>query len=936
MLPVFFSKCLLRFIVSETVMLSEERKQQLIEIGIGLSAGLLFFFLSFTIPYQRLELLSLDARFNLRPPIKQNPDIATIDIDNRALEEEGRWQDWTRDKHAKLLDVIRRGDGALVGVDIYFSEESERVVHFQDMKRAASVDEVFAKFRDFDEELATATKKAGNVYLGATFVFAEKGVDVKSPVFVNLSARRLPKDVLDFLLKEGSCISAPSANTNALPQAVSPQTFPIPRLVNVARGVGFAQIVREADGLVRKYPTFIQYEPKGEKTSYWFPSMGLAMACDYLKVPLKNLHVVPGKYIEIPGAFMSDGSRKTLRIPVNERGEMIINWAGDYKESFRHFPYSTLKRLGEQDSFYRIKEFLSSQDPDLFRHPDEMMKKVSSTFPDIDNVSTYFAYLYGAHWYEMLVEEGEKELSPSLFEEFFGLTPESAPGLFKDQTEVFNTVRTYVLMLSLLKKNPGISLKKAAENIAAEPELIEAAYNRIHDMLRTGGPKPSDHPLYFLEPLTLDGKQLSLDDLHGGVFFYGLTAEGTHDLNPMPFNPRYPMVGAIANVFNTIVTDQFITPLAVVWKFPVFIVIGLLAGFILSSRTTIRGSLFTMLFLIAYLLFAYWIFVDRRVWIDIVGPTGIIVMSDAGIIWYKFNTAEKKRRFIKNAFEHYMNPNVVAAIAKNPDMLELGGKEMELTAFFSDVAGFTTISEQLTAPQLVELLNEYLTAMTDIILKYDGLLDKYEGDAIMAVFGAPIHYSDHASKACFVALEMQAELKRIREQWKGEGKPELHARIGINSGMMVVGNMGSKTRFDYTVMGDAVNVASRLEGVNKQYSTYIMISEFTYALCKDDVRVREIDLIRVKGKAKPVTIYEVLARSTEKLTDDLVQAVQAYEAGLQAYRQRNWKDAMSAFEQALAARPDDGPSLTYLNRCKAYVTAPPPADWDGVYIMTTK
>jgi adenylate cyclase len=317
-------------------------------------------------------------------------------------------------------------------------------------------------------------------------------------------------------------------------------------------------------------------------------------------------------------------------------------------------------------------------------------------------------------------------------------------------------------------------------------------------------------------------------------------------------------------------------------------------------------------------------------------PAAIILISDAGIVWYKFNVAERRRRFIKRAFEFYMNPAVVDQIAKNPEMLELGGKEMDLTAFFSDVASFTTISEQLTPHQLVELLNEYLTAMTDIVLSYNGLLDKYEGDAIMAVFGAPIHYPDHATRACYVALDMQAELSRLREKWKQEGKPQLHARVGINSGNMVVGNMGSKTRFDYTVMGDSVNLASRLEGVNKQYSTSVMISEFTYALCKNDVQVREIDLIRVKGKAKPVSIYEVLGRSTDTLAVELKAAVERYLTGLEAYRRREWTKAIEAFEQALAIRPDDGPSLTYIGRCKQYLESPPPDDWDGAYVMTTK
>ncbi|NQU07487.1 MAG: adenylate/guanylate cyclase domain-containing protein, partial [Candidatus Abyssubacteria bacterium] len=180
------------------------------------------------------------------------------------------------------------------------------------------------------------------------------------------------------------------------------------------------------------------------------------------------------------------------------------------------------------------------------------------------------------------------------------------------------------------------------------------------------------------------------------------------------------------------------------------------------------------------------------------------------------------------------------------------------------------------------------------------------------------------------------QLERLREKWKSEGRPELKARIGLNTGPMIVGNMGSSTRFDYTVMGDAVNLASRLEGVNKQYSTSIMTSEFTLELCKSDIVAREIDLIRVKGKVEPVRIYEVLARSNDGLPDESKSVAEHYSSGLQAYRSKEWKRGIEEFRRALSIKPDDGPSLTYLKRCEEYLQSSPPDDWDGVYVMTTK
>ena len=920
--------------------LSEDKKNKLIEIGAALFISVAIYLVSHTTPFQRLELLSLDARFNLRPPIATNSDIATIDIDDKALQEEGRWQDWTRDKHARIVDVIRHGSGSLIGFDIYFSEESEQILRPTDIAEAGTLEDVVAAFRDYDAELAAAAKRANNVFWGSTFSLDERNGEDDPSKSANRGASRLSWESLGFLIEKGYCLQAEKRSVEGIVRASSPEAIPFRALIEVANGVGFAQIVKEADGVVRKYPTFIRCDyPPGEDSeyTYLFPSIGLAMACEYLQVRVANLILKPGEYLEIPNAFLPDSSKSNIKIPVNAKGEMIINWAGDYKDVFRHFPYSSLTRLAEAHTLSGIKEFISQQDPSIFQNPPELMTAVAHAFPRVRDYATYVAYLYGAYWYEVLLEENQiKAFEPPIFTELFGLLPDDDPSLYEDQREVFERVRINHAIFDMLSEKPGISASEAAEILGATEEDSQNSLTTMQRLAGKGGPTAADLPLYFLSPVIVDGKEITIEDLRGGIFFYGLTASGTHDLNPMPFNPRYPMVGALANVFNTIVTDQFIAPMPARWRLPLFLALGLLSGYILSTRTTIRGSFFTILLLVAYLLLAYELFAVRGIWIDVVGPAAIVILSDVVIVWYKFNAAEKKRKFIRSAFEQYMNPAVVEQIAKNPEMLELGGKEMVLTAFFSDVAGFTTISEKLTPHELVELLNEYLTAMTDIVLDHLGLLDKYEGDAIMAVFGAPIHSPDHAAEACYTALEMQTKLCELREKWKAEGKPELTARIGLNTGPMIVGNMGSKKRFDYTVMGDAVNLASRLEGVNKQYSTDIMISEFTLEQCKEDVVVREIDLIRVKGKAEPVRIYEVLGRSDDGLPEEMKSIIEHYSAGLEAYRLREWEDGIKAFQQALEIKPDDGPSLTYLKRCEGYSAAPPPDDWDGVYVMTTK
>ena len=258
-----------------------------------------------------------------------------------------------------------------------------------------------------------------------------------------------------------------------------------------------------------------------------------------------------------------------------------------------------------------------------------------------------------------------------------------------------------------------------------------------------------------------------------------------------------------------------------------------------------------------------------------------------------------------------------------------------MTVFFSDVAGFTTISEKLTPEDLVVLLNHYLSAMTDIILRHRGNVNKYLGDGIMAIFGAPRGEPNHATLACYAALENQSALARLREEWKAQGHPEVIARIGINSGPLVVGNVGSQVRMEYTVMGDSVNLASRLEGANKFYNTLILLGPRTYELAEPDIEAREVDRLRVKGKLEPVVVYELMARKGE-LPAEKRRAADLFLEGLASYKNRDFAAAKDRFQAALAVDPSDGPSTVYLHRADEYLQAPPPPDWDGVYVLKSK
>jgi adenylate cyclase len=309
----------------------------------------------------------------------------------------------------------------------------------------------------------------------------------------------------------------------------------------------------------------------------------------------------------------------------------------------------------------------------------------------------------------------------------------------------------------------------------------------------------------------------------------------------------------------------------------------------------------------------------------------VIIFTNA-----RFYLAEMgQKALIKDAFGQYLSPKVVADLVKDPSKLALGGEEREMTAFFSDIAGFSSFSEKMTPTELVHALNDYLTEMCRIIVEYEGTVDKFEGDAIIAFWGAPSIQLDHATLACYASIDMQKSIVEIDKRFVAEGRPKIAVRMGLNTGRMVVGNMGSAQRMDYTIMGDAVNLASRLEGANKAYGSDIMISGMTYAAVKDNVDVRELDTLRVVGKNEPITVYQLLERKGQTPAH-IAELVAQFERALALYKARNYVEAKAGFEQCQLLIPEDGPSRIYARRCELYMTTPPADDWDGVFNLTEK
>jgi len=422
------------------------------------------------------------------------------------------------------------------------------------------------------------------------------------------------------------------------------------------------------------------------------------------------------------------------------------------------------------------------------------------------------------------------------------------------------------------------------------------------------------------------------------IVIVGATATGIYDMRVTPFGSIFPGSEIHANVVDTILSEDFLHQPAWVTLTDIAAIIlaGLIPGILLPATGAVFGagaifSLFT-----GYILLSQHLFFVYGLIINLVYPLLVIIIVYISITGYKYLTEASQKKFIRDAFSTYLAPSVVKQLIEFPEKLVLGGEERVITAFFSDVQGFTSISEKLSPRELVELLNEFLTEMTDIILKYEGTVDKFEGDAIIAFFGAPNLLDSQAESACKACIDMQKRLAELREVWKIQKRPELRMRIGLCTGAAVVGNMGSKSRMDYTMMGDTVNTAARLEGVNKVYGTYTLISETTYAgAASEDIRVRELDSIHVVGKKEAIRIYQLIGYSHETDKKEL-EMIEHYTTGLYAYRARDWEKAIWFFNAALEIEPDDAPAKTMLERCNEYKENPPPKDWDGAFTMKTK
>jgi len=422
------------------------------------------------------------------------------------------------------------------------------------------------------------------------------------------------------------------------------------------------------------------------------------------------------------------------------------------------------------------------------------------------------------------------------------------------------------------------------------------------------------------------------------------TGQALRDLRATPVAVNHLGAEIQANALDNLLNGSFVTRVSGLFdgaiSFAICVVISALM-IVLWRRIRRPGvALFATAAVTATILGGYFFLAQAvlghsNYWIAVAAPT-IGGIASAFTTLLALSAVERRgKRFVQEALGRYTSTALVRELMEHPEHLSLEwGDRREMSVYFSDIAGFTTISEGLPPEDLVALLNDYLTNMTDLVLEHGGVVDKYIGDAVMAFWGAPLPDPHHARQAIRCALAMRRKCDELRAGWQQRYGHEVFARAGVNSGDAVVGNMGSKHKYNYTVMGDMVNLASRLEGANKAYGTFLMVSEATLKQVGDVVDSRELDRIAVKGKDQSVTVYEILDEKG-KTDPELLAAAERFGTGLERYRARDFTGALAVFEAILATR-EDGPSRTYAERCKDFLEQPPPPDWDGVWRMKEK
>ncbi|RKX76666.1 MAG: adenylate/guanylate cyclase domain-containing protein [Spirochaetes bacterium] len=891
---------------------------------IPIIAAALFTSFNFLGFYRAGEYRIYDQFLHIKPPIRENDSLLLLNVDDLAIAKVGMWP-WSRSIMADGLILMKEFGAGYAVFDIEYTEESPMGVNSRFLEK--ELPEIFTReFSSIQENISALFEALaqGAIPLSEAQDFVEQlkgltdesrrrlmetvnGIARDNDVYLGQAARffenafftvnMLPDKDEDIPqeLKDWTINNIPLTNVEVKGEVaesavdIRPAILPV---ISNGRGAGFPNIVIDPDGVRRRVDLLIEHQGR------YFPQLAFSPLLHWLNSP--EVTVMEDKIV-LNGARLPDGSVKDIAIPLDEGKRMIINWPKkEFDDSFRQLSY-----------YYLV---LHDQQEKALLHNLRLM-----------NEAGYLRYYQG--------QSGL--LDPYEYAE--SLKNEILEGGDTKGVEEYREVRAYFF------EETGNFLKGDAENrilsdldrlILSDqvPEEYKENYRRI---------KTDVKEIFSVSRELFDNLTQTRDilekELKGSFCIIGWTGTATTDRGVNPFDETYDNVGTHASVANTILNQRFLDVLPW-WYSAIFaLFFTLLTFLIIRNLNPLPSILIGLGFIAALFGGSIAFFLATGIYFPILTPLLSVVVTFLAMTIIKFLSTAKEKTYIRNAFSHYLSADVISELLENPDKLTLGGEKKHITAVFTDVKGFSTISEALDPTDLVKLLNIYLTEMSDTILDIQGTIDKYEGDAIIAFFGAPIDFEDHARRACLAAIRMKKKEALLNQRIIEEklSPSTLNTRIGINTGEMVVGNMGTARKMDYTIMGNAVNLAARLEGVNKQYGTWILLSESTRNAAGDGLITRRLDRVRVVGIHEPVRLFE-LVDEEGSLQDSMKEVIDIFHLGLTLFEEKKWDEAGGVFRKVLEIKPDDGPTNTFLKRCNDYQKNPPPQNWDGVFNLAVK
>ncbi len=867
-----------------------------------------------------------DLFLHMKSSVKEDPSIRLLNIDDESIMKVGMYP-WPRELIARGLEALTEAGADYIVFDIEFLEKSPMSVDKIYLDTGLNTEfntvfgEIASNMNDLFNALSNKTinlqeaaeygimlgdsiadsrdglyKKANLVavendsYLGqAMRLFGNSFITLnKQPE--NIGNRR--KDLAE------TYIAYPKVSTK-LPIVSEYKEFlvPIPEVTTMAKGGGFTNVEVDADGTLRK----IYLVDKIDDKFY----LQLAMAPLMHKMGNPEL-LVEKTHITIKKAAIN-GTVKDIRIPIDPKGRMLINWPKkEYKYSFKSLPfYSLLEYRNAEDKLAISLRKLKTK---------EIWRQLPGGYIPLDTLL-----------------EANKNMEDLRVQALDTGTQEDKKAWIESKAAFRSAAKDFFaqgLADSAIKISNGfIERSKAAGDVGLEKQQTEARDSFVALY------KDCEETATFIEKT-----YKYLKEYMAGTFcIVGWSGAATTDLGVNPFQEDYVNIGVHASTANTIMQEDFLVE-APLWLSAILsVLVSVLVILVIAKMKTSNQILTGIGSVLVVFFAAFLVFRLTGVYVALLSPLLATFLSFLAYTLVSFLLSEREKSFLRKAFSTYLSTDVINELVDDPSSLKLGGQKKWITAMFTDIRGFSTVSEKLDAEQLVTLLNHYLSGMSDIVLEKRGTIDKYEGDAIIAFFGAPISFQEHALNACIASIRMKQKEAELNIKFLAEGitPTALLTRVGLNTGDMVVGNMGTEKKMNYTIMGNAVNLAARLEGVNKQYGSWILMSDETYKAAGDSVTARRLDKVRVVGINTPVQLWELIGVTSEMDTKS-VQFLSDFEEAHSVFDTRDWKKASLMLGKLLKENPEDGPTKTYLKRSDNFIQTAPALDWDGVFNLTEK